>query len=56
MNQKKLISKISKASNKIHNMGLYGSASYMLVSKEFMDYFYTKSEKRKEKINKLFND
>jgi hypothetical protein len=56
MNQKKLISKISKAANKIHNTGLYGSASYMRVSKEFMDYFYTKSERRKEKINKIFND
>ena len=40
MNQKKLISKISKAANKIHNAGLYGSASYMVVSKQFMDYFY----------------
>ena len=56
MNQRELISKISKAANKIHNAGLYGSASYMVVSKEFVDYFYTKSERRKEKINRLLNE
>ena len=58
MTQSELISKLNDAANIITKSSISGSANYMVASKTFVDYFngINKTSKRKEKINKLFND
>jgi len=58
MTQSELISKLNDAANIIVQSSVRGPANYMISSKTFVDYFngINKTSKRKEKINKLFND
>lgn len=49
MDQKKLISNIIKASQKIVKNSIYGSASYIFK------YDYTKVSSRISKLKKIFN-
>jgi hypothetical protein len=54
MTQSELISKLNEAANTIAKVR--GSANYITVSKQWYDYFNnTKSEIRKEKINRILN-
>ncbi len=56
MTQSELISKLNEAANTIAKVSSRGSANYITVSKQWYEYFNnTKSEIRKEKINRILN-
>jgi hypothetical protein len=56
MTQSEFLSKLNKAANTIARGSVRGSANYITVSKQWYDYFNnTKSEMRKEKINRILN-
>lgn len=56
MTQSELVSKLNEVANKITRGSVRGSANYITVSKQWYDYFNnTKSEMRKEKINRILN-
>ena len=56
MTQSELISKLNEAANTIARGSVRGSANYIVASSAFVNYFdsiNSKSEKRKEKINRI---
>jgi len=56
MTQSELIERLSKAADTIKRGSVRGSANYITVSKQWYEYFNnTKSEIRKEKINRILN-
>lgn len=57
MTQSELIERLSKTADTIARGSVRGSGNYINVSKQWYDYFNnTKSEIRKEKINRILKD